>query len=329
MSGGRAYTNLKTWKEIKPYPICGLDEEHTFSNSWNDANSVWEARHIHFSDAAVANIWQYDEENMSFSVDCHPYDYDPLNNLLMKYKQEPNQFFVMCSLFQNHQESDLQRGQSLLPKRNVYDSRKTLVLDMDETLVHCSYQQEQKVPCDWKITLENGRSVTDVFCWVRPNLEQFLRAAAKMYEIVVFTAGQEVYANKVLDLIDPTGYIEHRLFRQHCTQVHGNFVKDLTLLGRELTQTVIIDNSPISFAFHPLNGILCNDWLGNPKDYELLQLIPILQLLNSSMDVRAKLWEISYVGHFLFDLCEALSENEESWRIRAEGSGCLNEVINS
>jgi CTD small phosphatase-like protein 2 len=235
----------------------------------------------------------------------------------------------MCSLFQIHQESDLQGGQGLLPKRDANDDRKTLVLDMDETLVHCSFQDEPNTPCDWKFTLESGRSMTDVFCWVRPNLEEFLRAASKMYEIVVFTAGQELYANKVLDLIDPTGYIEHRLFRQHCTQVNGNFVKDLSLLGRQLRNTAIIDNSPISFAFQPMNGILCDDWLGNPKDCELLQLIPTLQLLDSSRDVRAKLWEISYVGHFLFDLCEALSENEESWRMREEGAGSLNDGFNS
>jgi len=234
----------------------------------------------------------------------------------------------MCSLFQIHQEKALPEGQGLLPKKHVRDNRKTLVLDMDETLVHCCFQDEQKTPCDWKFTLKSGRSMTDVFCWVRPNLEEFLQAASKMYEIVVFTAGQEHYANKVLDFIDPNGYIEHRLFRQHCTQVDGNFVKNLTLLGRELSQTVIIDNSPISFAFQPMNGILCDDWLGNSKDCELLQLIPILQLLDSSRDVRAKLWEVSSVGHFLFDFCAALYENQESWRMRAEGSGCLYEEIN-
>jgi len=234
----------------------------------------------------------------------------------------------MCSLFQIHQESDVQECQILLPKKDVHDDRKTLVLDMDETLVHCSFQDEQNNPCDWKFTLESGRSMTDVFCWVRPNLEEFLRAASKLYEIVVFTAGQESYANNVLDHIDPNGYIEHRLFRQHCTPVHGHFVKDLSLLGRQLSHTVIIDNSPISLAFQPMNGILCDDWLGNRKDCELLHLIPILQLLDSSWDVRAKLWEVSYVGHFLFDLCEALSENEELWRMRAEGSGCLNILIN-
>jgi len=80
-----------------------------------------------------------------------------------------------------------------------------------------------------------------------------------MFEIVVFTASEAPYANKVLDLIDPKGFIEHRLFRQHYTQVNGNFVKDLTLLGRPLSDIVIIDNSPVSFAFQPMNGILCAD----------------------------------------------------------------------
>jgi len=345
------YMNMNTWKELKPYPNHKPDED---TIRYCETNTISEqtADSKHFSNATVNatvndnDLWPNEYENMrpdhlpkklSSKVStesnntpegdawelCVPvgfHTYDPLNNLLMKYKQDPSQFYVMCSLFQTHAESDLQRGQGLLPPRDIHDDRKTLVLDMDETLIHCSFHDEQSIPCDWMFSLESGGSMTDVFCRVRPHLEKFLRVASMMFEIVVFTASQENYANKVLDFIDPTGYIEHRLFRQHCTQVHGYYVKDLSLLGRPLRDTVIIDNSPISFAFQPMNGILCDDWSGNPSDFELLQLIPILQQLDLSMDLRQKLWEISYVGHFLFELCEALSGNE-LWRMREEDSG--------
>jgi len=341
-----------SWKEIKSYPNHKIDEEYTLINGETDTISGWTANLKHFSNATVTDLWPNDDENMKrehlpkilssrvsiesndtpegdeweFCVPVGFHTYDPLNILLMKYKEDPSQFYVMCSLFQTHQDSDLQKGQGLLPERDIHDDRKTLVLDMDETLVHCSFQNEQSIPCDWMFTLESGESITDVCCWVRPHLEKFLRVASMMYEIVVFTASKEKYANKVLDLIDPAGYITHRLFRQHCTQVHGYYVKDLSLLGRPLRDTVIIDNSPVSFSFQPMNGILCADWSGNPNDYELLQLIPTLQQLDLSMNLREKLWETSYVGHFLFELREALSDNEELWRMRDEGLG-LNEEI--
>jgi len=154
-----------------------------------------------------------------------------------------------------------------------------------------------------------------VFCRVRPHLEEFLRVASKMYEIVVFTASQEHYANKVLDIIDPMGYIQHRLFQQHCTCINGTFVKDLSLLGRPLHRTVIIDNSLLSFAFQPMNGVPCDDWFGDHTDDELLQLIPMLQLLFSARDVRMELLQIFGIDDFLFGMYAVKSVDEEScWR---------------
>lgn len=71
-----------------------------------------------------------------------------------------------------------------------------------------------------------------------------------MFEIIVFTASNACYANVVLDYLDPQNqYIQHRLFRESCVQTaDGIFVKDLRVLNRDLSETVLIDNSAISFA---------------------------------------------------------------------------------
>jgi len=152
------------------------------------------------------------------------------------------------------------------------------------------------------IQVESEHGLLDVFCRVRPHLEEFLKECAKMFELVLFTASEDNYANKVLDHIDPDGYIQHRLFRRHCTKVQGNFVKDLSRLGRKLDQTIIIDNSPLAFSFQPLNGILCDSWYDNQMDKELLFLLPILSHLKAVKDVRDELAEIYDLGEFLSEL---------------------------
>ena len=71
---------------------------------------------------------------------------------------------------------------------------------------------------------------------------------SQLYEIVVFTASQKLYADKVLDLIDPKKRISHRLYRQHCIVINKTYyLKNLKILGRDLNNIIIIDVNPNIF----------------------------------------------------------------------------------
>lgn len=87
----------------------------------------------------------------------------------------------------------------------------------------------------------NGKS-TKIYTIKRFGLEAFLFEMSKMFEIVVFTASQRLYADKVLDLIDPKHRISHRLYREHCIVINKTYyLKNLKILGRNLSQTIIVD----------------------------------------------------------------------------------------
>ena len=58
----------------------------------------------------------------------------------------------------------------------------------------------------------------------------------------------------------------HRLFRESCVYDRGNYVKDLSKLGREMKRTIIIDNSPASYLFQPQNAIPCSSWFDDKND---------------------------------------------------------------
>jgi len=109
------------------------------------------------------------------------------------------------------------------------------------------------------------------------------------YEIVIFTAATQDYANWVIDQIDPDNLIHHRLYRQHSLPWGPIFVKDLSRIGRDLERTIIIDNVQENFMLQPHNGIFIFPWYDDPHDTALFGLTPLLDEL---ITTRAKVPEI-------------------------------------
>ncbi|WFD34112.1 protein-serine/threonine phosphatase [Malassezia cuniculi] len=166
-------------------------------------------------------------------------------------------------------------------------NRKCLVLDLDETLVHSSFKM---VPnADFVVNVEIDGTVHNVYVIKRPGVDEFLRHMGKIYEVVVFTASLNKYADPVLDILDMHGSVRHRLFRESCYNHYGNYVKDLSQLGRPLRDTIILDNSPASYIFHPANAVPVSSWFNDPHDTELTDLCPFLEDLSYVQDVRVVL----------------------------------------
>jgi CTD small phosphatase-like protein 2 len=109
----------------------------------------------------------------------------------------------------------------------------------------------------------------------------------KRWEIIVFTASHQSYADTILDEIDPDRTLfDHRLYRQHCRELTTElYVKDLSKLNRDLSQTVLVDNSAYSYAMQLDNGIPILPFYEG-KDFELAALESYLQKLLDCDDVR-------------------------------------------
>lgn len=125
--------------------------------------------------------------------------------------------------------------------------KKTLILDLDETLVHSSFKPIDNP--DIVLPVEIEGNVCNIFILVRPGVPQFLKKMFKHYELVIFTASLSKYAEPLMKIIDPEGMCSYKLYREHCTYFNNAFVKDLTRLGRPMKDVLILDNSPVAYMF--------------------------------------------------------------------------------
>ena len=123
---------------------------------------------------------------------------------------------------------------------------------------------------------------------VRPYAKEIIKNMSRYFDVLVFTAGNQCYADPILDYIDPERKIQHRLYRDSCTMVNNQlFVKDLRILGRKLENVVLVDNAPYSYMMQLSNGVPILSYMKGKEDDQLIKLEPYLMGLLEVDDVRA------------------------------------------
>ena len=140
--------------------------------------------------------------------------------IIWLYKKPKINESISESLTTTVTAQEIVQNKYFLPKKEVKSKDYTLVLDLDETLIHYPdpdvFTQDQD------------------FYLLRPGLHKFLDKMVKYFEIVIFTAGTQQYADYILDQIDFKSTISHRLYRHHTKQEGDVYWKDLNELGRDL-----------------------------------------------------------------------------------------------
>ncbi|KAL1498325.1 hypothetical protein ABEB36_009139 [Hypothenemus hampei] len=174
--------------------------------------------------------------------------------------------------------------------------RKVLVLDLDETLIHSHHDGVVRqtvrpgVPPDFVLKVTIDRHPVRFFVHKRPHVDFFLDIVSQWYELVVFTASMEIYGAAVADKLDAgRGILQRRFYRQHCTPDFGSYTKDLSAICNDLSSVFILDNSPGAYKAYPDNAIPIKSWFSDPNDVALLNLLPVLDALRFTADVRSVL----------------------------------------
>ena len=197
------------------------------------------------------------------------------------------------------------------------NNHKILVIDLDETLIHTSFQKIEKP--DLQILLDSSISKKNItnknnnngipipkpveaYIRIRPGVDEFLSQMSKYYDIYVYSASSKNYLNTIIKNIDKNNIIKECFCREDCIMYvedceedfdkpnnKYNYIKDLKKINKDLRNIVFIDNNAISFKLQEKNGIPIKSWYDDYEDLELYKLIPILKNLSGFYDVRVEI----------------------------------------
>lgn len=172
------------------------------------------------------------------------------------------------------------------PLRIRNHKKRTIFLDLDETLVHSTMEPPIRVNVDFMVRIKIEGAVIPMFVVKRPGVTEFLDRIGKNYRVAVFTAGLPEYASQVLDKMDKKRVISQRLYRDSCTEINGRYAKDLSLVAKDLGSVLIVDDNPFSYSLQLDNGIPIKPFVDDMEDQELMKLAEFFDECYQYEDLR-------------------------------------------
>ena len=179
-------------------------------------------------------------------------------------------------------------------KNNFDENKKLLILDLDETLIHSDLDfllKEKNVKYDEVLHFDSEEEKNIPLPVVlRPGVFEFLDYASKNFDLIVFTASDQQYADAIINYIEKDKkYFKMRLYRNNCIFIEpGLYIKDLRIFNsiKDLENIIILDNSLFSFANQLNNGILITSFFDDKNDTFLDSVKEYLEYIKNEKDIR-------------------------------------------
>ena len=243
---------------------------------------------INYKTRKILSIFQQIKSNPSINTLLKKLNF---NTIISHYTENKNKNLVNDTLLTIEEAPKPPYLSPISPKYKY-----TLVLDLDETLVHYVSDNDS------------------AYIQIRPGAEEFIKELSEFYEIIIFTAALQNYADLIISGLDPDGVVSDKLYRQHTINKDNSYIKDLDKLGRDIKKVIIIDNISENFSKQPQNGLNICDFEGNEYDEELKylkeDLIKLIKLKPN--DVRLYLKDIQKKMDKRAILFKNLNENDKS-----------------
>jgi TFIIF-interacting CTD phosphatase-like protein len=164
---------------------------------------------------------------------------------------------------------------------------KLLVLDLDETLVYATEEPLSSRP---------DTTVGDYYIYNRPFVREFLEFCLAEFEVAVWTSSTAGYADGVvrhlfgesydLRFVWARGKCTRRFLPDEYTHIYVKNLKKVKKLGYQLENIIAVDDSPEKWSEQYGNLVRVSEFLGDPDDTELKDLMLYLDHLKSLPNIR-------------------------------------------
>ena len=227
------------------------------------------------NDFFLNNILNSFEENLN-NINYYYYNIDEDNNYENNFYNSNYDNYNNNFILENNEEDDeseeyldniilyYKKNKASPPFLKFKNQKKyTLVLDLGGTLINVKIDN-------------NGRAV----CYMRPGIISFLSGIKPYYEIIAYSKLSKEYSNLIIRQIERNrNLFDYNLYREHCVLIGNKFVKDISIIGRDMKKIIMVDDVPENLERHIDNGILILPYDGSEESEDDRILFELKKLL--------------------------------------------------
>lgn len=185
-----------------------------------------------------------------------------------------------------------------MPPQNPEDIGKlTVCLEIDDIFLNTFYPDGDEgylgqPKSDYDFIIDMNEYNTSVNIYMRPNFEELFEYLKNETEAIIYSRAQQTYVDAILDRLDPDREVfKYRIYQDSCNLVDivdeeiYEYIKDVSILGRDIKKVVSVDCDILSGWLNPNNQMLVKnfrpDRVKDDEDDTLRELIQTLEYLKS------------------------------------------------
>ena len=282
------YKNRKS-KSIPKITKKKINSSNNYSiNSDNDSDNYFSDNFSYKSDKIdnereLLSVKSYKSSNYygklnpnqiaeSTTINCDNNFYYNIENNIYENDEDGTNAYEIMKMIKEYEINKVSEPFIITPTKKRY----SLILDLDETLIHLRQKKEVvNVKNDINININNmsdynyniDKEKNKYLLQFRVGLFSFLTLLKPFYEIISFTSASKEYADVIINEIEKKRkFFDFKFYREHCVIYKDTFVKDVSRIGRDIQKIIIIDNNENNFVLNKENGIKISPYYGDDED---------------------------------------------------------------